>query len=422
MMKKYPYAFHIALDGNGINGLEGMAGVCCFLFDPADDSFAFKIKYFDGLAGGHAVHVSPTGQYGYLGTAGQHLMLYDPFTLEELQRQSTLFYEKSDTSIRGSTHVVWINEQEFITAVGDFFYKFNVNQLDKGQKLGPHKIMLPHSMKFSASGRYLCYGSMDNPALGRNGEAKMVGIWDMETGEATRIELPATCWHIVQHPKKDLFYAVSFRVLPQDHQNYHEWAMAYFKEYAFEIDAKEKRVVRHWACGREIPAHINSDVTISDTELIFCNGGSHTIVFIDLESFSSFRIIDEKPALLETISHKRTMANTVYDTLVRGNFFSSNQHILGALRVSRFRLMDSVHACQLSKDQSLLFTANRGLNHITIYDYPSLTVRLRVPMPDIQGYVPYVGKMDDPRLGFHHSYLISPPIEVNFAAKIQGNG
>ena len=113
------------------------------------------------------------------------------------------------------------------------------------------------------------------------------------------------------HPKKDVFYAVSFRVLPQNHVDYHQWAMAFFKEYAFEIDAAEKRVLRHWACGREIPSHINSDVTISDTELIFCNGGSHTIVFIDLETFSEFRMIDEKPDLKEVLNHKRTMANTV---------------------------------------------------------------------------------------------------------------
>lgn len=407
-MRTYPYAFHIALDGNGINGIEGMAGVCCFHFDPADNAFAFKIQYYNGLAGGHALHISPGRNYGYLGTTGQHLMLYDPQSLGELTRQSTLLYEKTDTSIRGSTHVAWMNDKEFIAAVGDFFYQFHVDHLDQGRKLGPHKIMLPHSMKFTASRRYLCYGSMDNPALGRNGEAKMVGIWDMETGEATRIDLPATCWHLVPHPTKDLFYAVSFRVLPQDHVDYHQWAMAFFKEYAFEIDAKEKRIVRHWACGREIPAHINSDVTISDTELIFCNGGSHTIVFIDLESFASFRIIDEKPSLSEVLDHKRTMATTVYDSLVRGGFFTASQHLLGALRISRFRLMDSVHACQLSKDQTLLFTANRGMNHITIYDYPSLNIRLRVPMPDIQGYVPYVGSMGDPRLGFHHSYLVSP--------------
>lgn len=236
----------------------------------------------------------------------------------------------------------------------------------------------------------------------------MVGVWDMETGKATRIELPATCWHLITHPTKDIFYAVSFRVLPQDHVDYHQWAMAFFKEYAFEIDACEKRVIRHWACGREIPSHINSDVTISDKELIFCNGGSHTIVFIDLETFSEFRIIDELPSFQETLDHKRTMATTVYDCLARGSFFGHNQHFMSALRISRFRLMDSVHACQLSKDQTLLFTANRGLNHITIYDYPSLEKRLRVKMPDIQEYVPFFGKMADPRLGFHHSYLLSP--------------
>lgn len=408
-MKKYPYAFHIALDGNGINGLEGLAGVCNFLFDPADNSYAFKVKYFDGMAGGHALSISPNRDYGYLGTSGQHLMLYDPITLHEYERVSTLGFENVDTSVRGSTHVAWINKEEFITAIGEYFYLFNVNNLAKGEKLGPHKVMLSHSMKFTKSGKYLCYGSMDNPALGAKGESKVVGIWDMEKGVATRVELPATCWHLVPHPSKDLFYAVSFRVVPQDHVDYHKWGMAFFKEYAFEIDCQSKRVSRHWTCGREVPCHINSDVTISDTELIFCNGGSHSIVFIDLETFRDFRMIDERPAALETLNHSRTMATTAYDVLTRGNLFTSNQHLLSALRISRFRLMDSVHACMLSEDQSLLFTANRGLNHITVYDYPSLEKRIRVKMPDIQNYVPFFGKLADPRLGFHHSYLISPP-------------
>lgn len=409
-MKKYPYSFQIALDGNGINGLEGMAGVCNFLFDPADNSYAFKIKYFNGLAGGHAVSISPDRKYGYMGTAGQHLALYDPFSLEEYERVSTLRFETPDTSIRGSTHVAWLNNEEFITAIGDYFYRFNANNLYHGERLGLHKIMLPHSMRFTASRRYLCYGSMDNPALGAAGEAKMVGVLDMETGEAHRIDLPATCWHLIPHPSKDVFYAVSFRVLPQNHVNYHEWAMAFFKEYAFEIDAREKRVSRHWACGREIPSHINSDITISDTELIFCNGGSHTVVLIDLDNFADFRIIDERPTLMDMMDHQRTVATTVYDVLARGSFFSGNHHHLSAMRVSRFRFMDSIHACMLSKDQTLLFTANRGMNHITLYDYPSLQQRLRVQMPDIQEFVPYVGKNADPRLGFHHSYLISPAL------------
>jgi len=50
-MKEYPYRFHIALDGNGLNGLEGMAGVCQFLFDPADNAYAYKVSYYDGIAG-----------------------------------------------------------------------------------------------------------------------------------------------------------------------------------------------------------------------------------------------------------------------------------------------------------------------------------------------------------------------------------
>jgi 6-phosphogluconolactonase (cycloisomerase 2 family) len=65
---------------------------------------------------------------------------------------------------------------------------------------------------------------------------------------------------------------------------------------------------------------------------------------------------------------------------------------LAALRISRFTFMDSIHACQLSDDQRLLFTANRGMNHITIYNYPDLSLRLRVNMPDIRNMCPWLVK------------------------------
>jgi len=254
-MREYPYSFHVALDGNGINGFEGMAGVCLFLFDPSDNSYAYKIKYYQGMAGGHAVNVNPAGTYGFLGNVGQHLLLYDARTVEELDRISTLRFEVNDTSIRGSTHLIWLNNEEFMTAVGDYFYRFNVNNLAKGERLGPHKVNLPHAMKLTKSRKYLCYGSMDSPLLGRQGEAKEVGIWDMATGEATRMVLPATCWHLTTHPTEDLFYPVSFRVVPQEYIDYHEWALAFLKEYAFEIDAENRQVLRHWAAS---PRHSTS--------------------------------------------------------------------------------------------------------------------------------------------------------------------
>ncbi len=419
-MKQYPYAFHIALDGNGINGLEGMAGVCVFLFDPEDDSYAYKVRYFDGAAAGHSVSVNPAGTYGFLGNAGQHLLFYDTRNLEEIGRISTLRFEANDTTVRGSTHLVWLSDEEFITSIGDFFYRFHVKDLSRGERLGPHHVKLPHAMKLSASGRYICYGSMDNPRYGRDGEAREVGVWDLKTGQARRIEVPGTCWHVVCHPKQDLFYAVTFRVLPQDYVDYHEWAMAFLKEYAFEIDAASGHVVRHWAASRETPAHINSDLTISDRELIFCNGASQTIVMIDLDDFSTFRIVDERPDLRTALRNSRQMATQVVDTLARANVFTNSRHFVGALRVSRFTLMDSVHACQLSADQSLLFTANRGLNHITVYDYPSAEVRLRVKLPDLQHFMKQMRWIADPRLGFHHSYLVSGraprPASVDAAA------
>ena len=405
-MRGYPYAFYVALDGNGANGLEGMAGMCLFLYDPVGERFAWKIKYYDGIAAGHACSVNPSGKVGFLGNAGQHLFFFDAATLEETQRISTLRFETPATSLQGSTHLAWLDDQTFVTAIGKHFWRFSLDDLEGGEPLEPHGVHLPHAMKLTASGRYLCYGSMDDPSRGRRGEARHVGVRDMESGEVSVIALPATCWHVLAHPSEELFYAVSFRVAPMDRVDWHEWGIAWLKEYVFEIDAQTGRVRRHWATGRETPAHINSDITISDRELIFCNGASQSILFLDLAGFATYRMIDEKPDMGELAQRPREVATQAYDVLARGNVFGNSQHILGALRASRFSLLDSVYACQLSADQSLLFTANRGLNHITVYDYPSNQVRLRAPMPDIQEFAPGMSAMADPRLGFHHGALV----------------
>jgi hypothetical protein len=183
--------------------------------------------------------------------------------------------------------------------------------------------------------------------------------------------------------------------------------MAYLKEYAFEIHAESGRVLRHWAAGRDVPAHINSDVTLSDSELIFCNGASQTIMMIERERLAGWRMIDERPGLDVLAEHRGAVGGQVADALTRGNILPESRHFLAALRISRFAVLDSVYACQLSADQSLLFTANRGLNHITIYDYPGNQQRLRVAMPPLQDFVPTMPS-GDPRLGFHHGALVSP--------------
>jgi hypothetical protein len=411
-LRTYPYSFHVALDGSGLNGLEGRAGVCVFRYDPADEAHAYKVTYFKGVAGGHAVSVSPQRTAGFLGNTGQHLLFYDPASLEEADRVSTMRFEVPDHSIKASTHLVWLDDVQFVTAIGEHLWRFDINLLHKADCIGPHQLKLPHAMKRTASGRYVVYGGMDHPD---RGEAREVGILDLHSGQARRVMLPTTCWHVAVHPTEDLFYALSFRVAPQDGDDYHEWAMAYFKEYVYEIDAESGEVTRHWTAGREVPAHINSDVTISSTELIFCTGGSQSLVLLDLESFADYRVVDERPDLAVQARHGRAAAAQVLDAFSRGSPVTNGRHYLNALRVTRGSLLDSVYACQLSADQTLLFTANRGLNSITVYDYPAMTVRLRVPMPDLQEFDTSLSPWADPRLGFHHSHLVSPtsaaPIE-----------
>ncbi|MEJ8652595.1 hypothetical protein WKI65_32105 [Streptomyces sp. MS1.AVA.3] len=200
---EYPYAFHIALDGNGLNGLEGRAGVCVFRYDPATGRYAYKIEYYDGIAGGHAVSVSPDRSLGFLGNTGQHLLFYNAATLDEADRLSTLRIEATDSSIKGTTHIAWLGDREIVGAIGEHMWRFDVDKLDAPERLGPHGLKLPHAMKTTASGRYLVYGVMDHPG---RGEAREVGIFDLHTGTARRVNLPATCWHVAVHPREDRFY------------------------------------------------------------------------------------------------------------------------------------------------------------------------------------------------------------------------
>jgi hypothetical protein len=402
---RYPYAFHIALDGNGLNGLEGRAGVCLFRYDPGTGDHAYKVTYFGGVAGGHAPSVDPARRVGFLGNTGQHLLFYDAQTLEEADRVSTLRFAVPDTSIKGSTHLVWLDDTQFVTAIGEHLWTFDVNRLTKAEQLAPHGLKVPHAMKRSASGRYVVYGGMDHPTFG---EAREVGILDCVTGTTRRVELPTTCWHVVCHPELDVFYALSFRVSPSDGRDWQHWGMAYLREYAYEIDAERGVVLRHWSADRDLPAHVNSDVTISSSELIFCTGGSHTVVLVDLKTLSQHRIIDEHPGALESWAFSRESVATATQSLARGNVFANAHLYAAALRVSRGALIDGIYACQLSADETLLFTANRGQNHVTVYDYPSLELRLRVPMPELQEFDTRLPSWGDPRLGFHHSYLVSP--------------
>ena len=105
------FDFFIALDGHGLNGFEGFAGIARLRCDPDADRWEPEVKFFDGIAGGHAAQLSPRGTVGFLGNLSQQLLFFDPRTLDEVTRCSTLcfraprqFYE-SQTHGKGSEYV-----------------------------------------------------------------------------------------------------------------------------------------------------------------------------------------------------------------------------------------------------------------------------------------------------------------------------
>ena len=177
------FDFFITLDGNNLNGFEGLCGIARLRCDPDADRWEKEVHFFEGLAGGHATQVNPTGTLGFLGNLSQTLLFYDPRTLREVRRLSTLRFCAPDVIYSSQTHVVWLSEKSFITVLGDSFWRFDMDDLEHPVRLGEHLVKLPHALKLSPSRRYIGYGSMDHD---HKGYAREIGIFDLTTNRGAR--------------------------------------------------------------------------------------------------------------------------------------------------------------------------------------------------------------------------------------------
>ncbi|MBT8496352.1 MAG: hypothetical protein KJO07_25120, partial [Deltaproteobacteria bacterium] len=178
---------YIALDGNGLNGFEGFAGIAKLSIDPGARDFDIDVRFYPGVAGGHATQLNPSGTVGYLGNLSQTLLFYDPHTLRERARQSTLPFNAPEVFYQSQTHVVWLSDDELVTVIGEQFVKLRLGALDRPEPIGAHGVTLPHAIKRSSSGRYLFYGAMDHD---HHGYANQMGVFDLSTGQARVVELP----------------------------------------------------------------------------------------------------------------------------------------------------------------------------------------------------------------------------------------
>ena len=60
-MLSSPFDMFIALDGYGLNGFEGFGGIARLRCNPAAGDYDIAIEFYDGLSGGHATQINPSG-------------------------------------------------------------------------------------------------------------------------------------------------------------------------------------------------------------------------------------------------------------------------------------------------------------------------------------------------------------------------
>ncbi|GMU63008.1 MAG: hypothetical protein AMXMBFR34_47710 [Myxococcaceae bacterium] len=399
------FDFFIALDGNGLNGFEGFGGVARLRGDTSRDVFDVSVNYFEGFSGGHATQVNPQGTIAYLGNLSQTLLFYDPRTLREVTRFSTLRFVAPDVFYQSQTHVVWTGERRFITVLGPDFYEFSLDDLEHPRRLGAHGVTLPHALKKSPSGRYLFYGAMDHD---RKGYANQAGVFELESNTARVVKLPATVWHLGVHPTRDVFYAPTQRCAPQGDMEFTEYTIAHFKNYLFEIDGPSAQVTRHCSIPKDLPGSLTSDVVVTEDEVIYNACASGVLVRVDLATLSRISYVDERASGWDTLTHLRTAWSNLLEGSSRANLLGGPHVLMKALRATRFSALDGSYGLALTPDRKYALSAHRGLNEVRVYRYPDFTLHKRIRFPEIQAFFPkHFGRFDDPRLGFHHSTLVA---------------
>jgi hypothetical protein len=394
------FDFFIALDGHGLNGFEGFAGIARLSCDPDRDRWEPEVKFFDGVAGGHAVQIAPGGTIGFLGNLSQQLVFFDPRTLAEITRCSTLKYRAPKLFYESQTHVVWLDDDSFVTAIGPELWKFSLRDLEHPEPIGAHGVTLPHAMKRTPSGRYLLIGAMDVA----NTFANQLGVFDLETGTARVVELPATAWHLGVHPTRDVCYVPTQRCIPQD-GDFTEYAIAHFKNYLFEIDAATASVTRHLAIPKDLPGALTSDVVVTEDEVLYNCCASGVLARVDLRDFQHVRWVNERPGPREQLRAWRAGVGNLVEVLSRVNLPDATHWFLKAIRIAGGSAVDGSYGLGLAPDHQFLLSAHRGLNEVIVYRYPELSVHTRVRFPPLSAYYKHLGRLADPRLGFHHAVI-----------------
>lgn len=389
-MSDSPWRWFVALDGGDLDGLIGAAGVLRFEWP----SRCIEHRFFSGVSGGHNVSIAPGGRILLLGNFSQQIVVVDTQTLEVVGRATTMSVEESDYRLRSNTHHVWLNDKEFICAVGDHLYQFHLDRLHEPTRLGAHRLSTAHELRATRDQRFILMGDMGPERSG----ARQVGIFDRSKPKDPQIiKLPGTVWHTCVHPNKNVGYAATYSVATED-EDYIHWAPAYTREYIFEIDLEAAVVKRVFSSGAEFPIHLNSDLELHDDKLYVASGGSHTVVELDLADFATTRVVEIQPKRFRRLKALRQGVRNLFGALMRKSFFDDVHLILQTYQVTGWQTFDGVYAVRASPDGRYLIAGHRGYNYVRVMDRRSLETVYETNLQTLPSGL---------HLGLHHSEIIA---------------
>lgn len=405
------FSSYMALDGLHLDGLIGSAGILRFDW-PEKKTY---IQHFEGISGAHNISVAPGGGLALLGTFSQNIVLLDiskPEDMRIVSRQSTLYFEECSYRLRANTHHLWLpDNRHFIAAIGDHLYQFNIDDLKSPVNLGPHRLENAHELRWDRSRRYILMGDLGPERK----DVRQVGIFDLEEPNlqlrARIVKVQNNVWHNCVHPTKPLGYAFTYSFLT-DSEDYVNWSPAYVREYIYEIDLSTAKILRHWSCGAEFPAHLNSDVEVTeDNQLYIASGGNHGVLSIDLGTFDSARFTPVMPPALERVLQLPKLAKNVLGAFSRKAFPNSSHYVLQTLQVTGGRVADGVYGTRASPGGKYLVVGHRGYNYLAVLDRQSMKKVYGKTLPfrrDVYGEQPhYRLGWRGHHLGLHHSDIVA---------------
>jgi hypothetical protein len=412
-MDEQRFSVYFALDGPNLDGLIGSAGILRFDW-PERKTY---VQHFYGISSAHNPSLAPNGKLALLGNFSQTIMLLDienPTKIREVNRQSTMYFEEIDYRLRANTHHLWYPDSEhFIGAIGDHIYRFDVDDLKSPENLGPHRLENAHELRWDSNRRYILIGDLGPEKQ----DVRQVGVFDLQEPDPQKrakvIKVQNNVWHCRVHPTKPVGYALTYSLIT-DHNDWVNWSPGFVREYIYEIDLPTAKITRTWSSGAEYPGHLNSDVEISNDDVLYvASGGSHGVLEIPLGKFSESRFLECIPNWTTRTFCINDKLHSVLGAFARKAFPSNTHYILQTLQVTGWRVLDGIYATRISPDGRYIIVGNRGYNVVAVYDRKTFKKVYETLLPfrrDVYGnttdHYRFTNRFMGHHLGVHHSELI----------------